>query len=110
MAPARRPPYLDSTQRTETCAKVIHNRPRLLPRGKVSAFRVPLIVDQLRVGLFDPTPRGRTYFIREHTHGRRDGNAFRCKESELVLPIETRRRNTSVRQPVERDVVENVVP
>ena len=54
-------PDLDLTQRTETCAKVGHNRPRLLPRGKVGAFQVPLIVDQLRVGLFGPTPRGRTY-------------------------------------------------
>ena len=101
---------LISTQRTETCAKVVHDRPRLLPSGKVAAFRVPLIVDQLGVGLFGPTPRGRTYFIREHTHDRGDDDAFRCKEGELVLPIEARRRNTRVRQPVERDVVENVVP
>src|SRR5215813_4121536 len=110
MAPARRPPDLDSTQRTETCAKVIHNRPRLLPRGEVTAFRMPLIVDQLGVGLFGPTPWGRTYFIREDTHDRGDGDAFRCKEGKLVLPIETRRRNSRVRQPIERDVVENVVP
>src|SRR5262249_58942170 len=108
--PTRPRPDLASTPRTETCTKVVHNRPRLLPRGEVSPFRVPLIVDQLGVGLFDPTPRGRTYFIREHTHDRGDGDAFRFKEGELVLPIETRRRNTRVRQPVERDVVENVVP
>ena len=31
-------PDLDSTQRTETCAKVGHNRPRLLPRREVPAF------------------------------------------------------------------------
>src|SRR5690606_29092800 len=63
-----------------------------------------------RVGLFGPTPRGRAYVVREHTHDGGDGDAFRCKESELVLPLEARRRNPGVRQPVERDVVENVVP
>src|SRR5262249_3688284 len=108
--PTRPRPDLASTPRTETCTKVVHNRLGLLPRGKVSAFRMPLIVDQLGVGLFGPTPRGRTYFIRKHTHDRGDGDAFRCKEGELVLPIETRRGNTRVRQPVERDVVENIVP
>src|SRR5262245_55112153 len=86
-----------STQRTETCTKVVHNRCRLLPRREVTAFRVPLIVDQLGVGFFGPTPRGRAYFIREHTYDRGDGNPFRCKEGELVLPIETCRRNTRVR-------------
>src|SRR6185295_11826439 len=94
----------------EARAKIVHDRLRLLPRGKVTALRVPLVVDQLGVGLFGPTPRGRAYFIWEHTHDRGDGDPFRCKEGELVLPIETRRRNAGVRQPVERDVVENVVP
>jgi len=32
-------------------ALLVHNCSRLLPRGEVSAFRVPLIVDQLGIGL-----------------------------------------------------------
>src|SRR5689334_23930210 len=75
----------------------------------MTAFGMAPIVDQLGVGLFGPTPRGRTYIIREHAHDRGDGNTFWCKEGELVLPIETCRRNTRVRQPIECDVVENVV-
>ena len=34
---------------------------------------------------------------------------FGVEEVGLVLPIETSRRNSGVRQPVERDVVEEVV-
>ena len=39
----------------------------------------------------------------------RDGDVLGVEEVRLVLPIETRGGNPCVRQPVERDVVEEVV-
>ncbi len=47
--------------------------------------------------------------VRKDAHGNRDGDAFRGEKGELVFPIETSRRDRRVRQPVERDVVEDVV-
>ena len=35
--------------------------------------------------------------------------SFGAKKAKLVFPIETSRRNRRVRQPVERDVVEDIV-
>jgi hypothetical protein len=58
---------------------------------------------------FCPTPRSLNDLVREGAHRDRDGDVFRGKEGELVFPIDTRRRDCRVRQPVQRDVVEDVV-
>jgi hypothetical protein len=47
--------------------------------------------------------------VRKGAHRDRDGDVFRGKEGELAFPIQTSRRDRRVRQPVERDVVEDVV-
>src|SRR5207249_6703971 len=63
--------------------------------------------------LLRPTPRRLGEFIREGAHGHRKLHALRAKEAELVaqvvLPVETGRGNPGVRQPEQRDVVEDVV-
>ena len=68
-------------------------------------------MDQFGIRPLCPAPRGRIEFVREDAHGNRDGDAFDIEVSEFapILPIETGARKRRVRQPGDRDVVENVV-
>jgi hypothetical protein len=75
----------------------------------VPAFVEAVVVNKLWVGSLCPAPRSLNDLVGEGAHRDRDGHVFRCKERELVLPINTRRRDRRVRQPVQRDVVEDVV-
>jgi hypothetical protein len=56
-------------------------------------------------------PRGRIEFVGEDAHGNRDGDAFGIEIPELapILPVETGAGKRRVRQPGDRDVVEDVV-
>jgi hypothetical protein len=58
-----------------------------------------------------PSSAGRIEFVREDAHGNRDGDAFGIEIPEFapILPIETGARKRRVRQPGDRDVVEDVV-
>jgi len=47
-------------------------------------------------------------FVREDAHGNRDGDAFGIDKPEFVFPIEAGARKRHVRQPGDRDVVEDV--
>jgi hypothetical protein len=82
---------------------------RLLPGRKVPAFVDLVVVDELGIRLFCPTPRGRADVVRKDAHRHRNGDLFRGEEGQLVLPIEASRWHARPRQPVERDVVEDVV-
>src|SRR2546421_11666029 len=76
----------------------------------MTAFVEFVVVDQLRISAFGPAARGWIELVGKHTHGNRDGDAFDAEERrELVLPIETGARKRCVRQPGDRDVVEDVV-
>ena len=66
-------------------------------------------MDEVGIGLLCPTARHLIELAREDAHGYRDVHALRVEEAELVLPIETSRRDPRVRQPVVGDVVEDVV-
>src|SRR5918993_4211824 len=100
---------LELPQRLETCAKIFHDRLRLLPRGKVRTFRMALIVGQLGISLFGPLPRNRGDLLRKGAYHDWDLYALRSEEGVLVFPIELGRRHPGFRQPVEGDVVENIV-
>src|SRR5262245_37440530 len=63
-------------QRAEARAHFLGQELRLLEGGEVPAFGEPVVVNQVRIGLFGPTPRGRIEFVWEDAHGSRDGNAF----------------------------------
>ena len=83
---------------------------RLFPGREVPAFVELVVVDELRIRLLCPAPRGWIEFVREDAHGNRDGDALDSEERRLlVLPIETAARKRRVRQPGDRDVVEDVV-
>src|SRR3982074_1974959 len=66
-------------------------------------------MDQFGIHPLCPAPRGWIEFVREDAHGNRDGDAFGVEIPEFVLPIETGARKRRVRQPGDRDVVEDVV-
>ena len=66
-------------------------------------------VDEVGVGLLGPAPRRLVLLAREDGHGDRDRDALRVEEAALVFPVETGRGDPGVRQPVERDVVEDFV-
>src|SRR5262249_16838575 len=97
-------------QGSEACANLFAQELRLLPRAQVPALGKPVVVHQLWIGLFGPTPRSRIEFVRKDTHGSRDGDAFDVEVPlPPIFPVEPRARNRRVRQPGDRDVVENVV-
>ena len=67
-------------------------------------------MDQFGIRLLGPAPRGWIEFVREDAHGNRDGNAFGIEiPFAPILLIETGARKRCVRQPGDRDVVENVI-
>ena len=81
----------------------------MFPRCKVTAFREPVVVSQLRIGLLCPALWRRINLVGKNTHGRGNLDTLRSEEGKLALPIETGGRDRRVRQPIECDVVENVV-
>src|SRR5215213_9618094 len=96
-------------QRPEARANLVCEEVRLFPRREVPAPGDLVVVDEVRVGPLRPTPRGLILLAGKDAHGRRDGDTFGIEETALVFPIETRRRDPRVRQPIERDVVEDLV-
>ena len=66
-------------------------------------------MDQVGIGLLGPAPRRRIDLVGKDADGDREGDALGGEEGQLAFPVQTRRRDRRVRQPVERDVVEDVV-
>src|SRR3989442_12167733 len=56
-----------------------------------------------------PTPRGGVDLIWKDADGNRDGDVLRGEKGKFVFPTQTSRRGRRVRQPVEGNVVENVI-
>ena len=79
------------------------------PGREVAALVELVVMDELGIRPLCPAPRGLILLARKDAHGHRDGDALGVEEAALVLPIETRRRDPRVRQPIERDVVEDLV-
>src|SRR5690242_16785826 len=108
-------PLLPSpTKRLETGAELCHERLRLLPGREVPAFGQPVVTKQLGIRALGPTLRGLIDLVRIRHDGHRNLNAPGVEEAALApqLPcavIEARRGDRGVRQPVEGDVVEDVV-
>src|ERR1700674_4244208 len=66
-------------------------------------------MDEFWVRPLCPTPRRGVDLIWKDADGNRDGDVLRREKGKLVFPIQTSRRDRRVRQPVEGDVVENVI-
>jgi hypothetical protein len=96
-------------KRPEACANLFREQLWLFPRREVSAFVGLVIIDEIGIRPLCPTPWGLNDLVGKGAHRDRDGDVLRCEEGKLVLPINTRRRDRRVGQPVERDVVEDVL-
>src|SRR5215831_2348999 len=101
-APLVRAPVLAwLAQCPERRADLFGEELRLFPGGEVAALVDLVEVDELRVGPLGPAPRRLILLAREDAHGHRDGDALGVEEATLVLPVETRRGDPGVREPVE---------
>ena len=67
-------------------------------------------VDEVGVGPLGPAARGLVDLLGEDGDGGRDGYALDPEEVVGILPVQPGRGNRSVRQPVEREVVQDLVP
>ena len=70
-----------------------------------------VVVDEFRIRLLRPAPRGWIQFVRKDADGNRNGDAFDVEIPEFssILPIQTGARKRRVCQPGDRDVVEDVI-
>src|SRR6267154_6328306 len=66
-------------------------------------------MDEFGIRFLYPAPRSGVDLIGINADGNRDGDVLGGEKGKLVFPIQTSRRDRRVRQPVEGDVVENVV-
>jgi hypothetical protein len=69
-----------------------------------------VVVDEVVwIRALGPAPWGLIELVGKDADGERNRDGLGVEEVRLVLPVETSRGNPRVRQPVERDVVEDVV-
>src|SRR6185437_4811798 len=86
----------------------------LLPGGEVAAPVSLVEVDEVRIDLLGPAARGPEDLVGERGEGDRERDLRgrlpgRTSLGPSSLPVRTRGRGPSAGQPVQRDVVENVV-
>ena len=101
-------------KRFEGCAHIGHEERRLFPGREVCAFGMVAVVDELHIRLLCPALRRLINFFSKRAHAHRKLDASRveeaaCRQIMLRVPVKTRRRDRGICQPIERDVVENVV-
>ena len=82
----------------------------LLPCREVATFVELVVINEIGIGPLGPAPRSLICLAGEDAHGHRNRDALSVPKATLVFPIEPRRRDTRVRQPIERDVIENLIP
>src|SRR2546430_10413109 len=83
------------TQRLERGAHLAAERRRLLPGGEVTALVELVVMNELGIGLFRPTPRCLIQLVRIGAHGDRKRHAFRSEKGKLALDRKTTRLNSS---------------
>src|SRR5690606_23215214 len=98
-----------SPETFERCPELLGKELRLFPGREMATPCRAVVIDQTWKGLFCAAFRCLITLVREGADGDRDLDPLRCKESELVFPIEPCRRHSGVGQPVERNVVEHII-
>src|SRR3954465_15835946 len=110
---AQRRPLRSSSLRvpegSERRAEFVRKKRRLFPRREGPAFVEPVVVDELGIRLLRPAPWRLIELLWKCTDRSRDRNAFRGKKRQLAFPIQPGRGDRRVGEPIERDVVEDVV-
>ena len=108
-AVTRRPPCR-LPQGAEGRPELLREQLGLFPGGEVAASVEPVVVDEVvRVGALGPAPGSLVQLVGEHADGERYGDGLGIEEARVVLPIEASRGDPGVGQPIEGDVVEEVV-
>jgi hypothetical protein len=69
-----------------------------------------VVIDELVIRSLHPASRRLIVLAGKGAYGSWDGDVGGVVKVDVTFPIVARRRNRRVRQPVERDVVEDVVP
>src|SRR4029450_7838819 len=85
---------------------------RLLPGGEMGALVVTPVEDEVRIGLAGPALGRLVDFVAEGAHAGRQGHAARIEEAAFGasrFPIEPGGRDRRVGEPVEGDIVEDIV-
>ena len=103
------PEHRQLPQRPEACTKLFCEQLWLFPGGEVAASVELVVVDEVVVGPLGPATGGLVALVWKDADGRRDGDVDGEEAGDLGLPVETSRRDRRVRQPVEGDVVKDVV-
>src|SRR4051812_49246384 len=96
-------------KRPQACSHLLHEKVGLFPSGEVSAFRDFIEMNEIAVGPLRPASRTLVNFLRKDADSRRNGDAKVLKEAFLELGIQTGRGHPGVRQPRQRNVIEDVV-
>src|SRR5450631_1422082 len=97
-------------ERSERRSDLFGEQLGFFPGGEVAASVKLVVMDEV-VGIraLCPAPRGLVELVGKDADGERDGDVLGVEEVGLVLPIQASGGDPGVRQPVERDVVEEVV-
>src|ERR1700722_1728152 len=99
-----------SAKRSEGRSDLRRKALRLLPGSEVSALGELIVVNQFRIRPRCPAPRGWIKFVRKDAHSDRNGDALGVEiPFAKIFPVKTGARKSRVRQPGDRDVVEDVV-
>src|SRR5262245_4157177 len=96
-------------QRLEGGAELAGEQLRLLPCCEVTAPVDDVEVDQLVIGALGPALRRAIDLAGEHRDRGRQRNVDGVEVVGVVLPVQARARGRRVGQPVQRDVVEDLV-
>src|SRR5918995_196691 len=105
------------TQRGECGSHLLREELGLFPSGEVAAPIDLVEVADVGVDCIDPAARGPPDLAREGAEADRNRDLQRslpgrqgCRQGSSVLPVRPGRRGAGARQPVQRDVVDNVLP
>jgi hypothetical protein len=82
---------------------------RLFPRREVTALVDLVEIDELVITTLGPASWRTVDLAGKDRHGSRDGDVHGVEVVGVVLPVEPRGRDRTVREPVERDVIEHLV-
>src|SRR6516162_3609944 len=89
--------------------KLFRKELRLFPGREVTTFFRLVEIDEFLISPLRPTPRRSIVFAGKDAYGGGDSDVGGIIKVEVSIPIEAGRRNRCVGQPVERDVVDDIV-
>src|SRR3954465_12686319 len=96
-------------ERPERGAQLVGEDPGLLPGGEVATLVNVVVVDEAGVRALRPAPRRLVLLAGKDADGDRDRDTLGVEETAPVFPVQPGRRDSGVRQPIEGDVVEDLV-